>query len=180
MNIVCFTGHRKILGAYDDGIRTSSTVWGRVSQTLTLACQQLFVQGVDSFITGGAIGVDQLAGEVVMSLKSGGLPVFLIVAKPFPNQMHAFWPAATRARYNNMLSAADRIVNVSDVDPVTKGDAVRYLQDRNIWMVDHSHIVLAVWDDSVKGGTTNCVNYARSKGKKIMVINPRTGAVYWL
>lgn len=38
-------------------------------------------------------------------------------------------------------------------------------------MVNNSDIVIAVWNGS-KGGTGNCVNYAKMQKKEIIVINP--------
>lgn len=38
-------------------------------------------------------------------------------------------------------------------------------------MVDKSDIVIAIWDGS-NSGTGNCVNYAKSKNKKIIKIDP--------
>lgn len=46
------------------------------------------------------------------------------------------------------------------------------LQIRNEYMVDNADVVIAVWDGS-KGGTCNCVNYAKKIGKNIIQINPK-------
>ena len=39
-------------------------------------------------------------------------------------------------------------------------------------MVDNSDIIIAVWDGT-KGGTYNCVQYAKKKNKEIIQINPK-------
>ena len=41
---------------------------------------------------------------------------------------------------------------------------------RNRMIVDSCDMVLAVWDGTEKGGTYSTIKYARSKGKKIKVI----------
>ena len=46
------------------------------------------------------------------------------------------------------------------------------MQIRNRWMVDNSDLVLAVFDGKKEGGTWNCVKYAKSKNKEIVVIKP--------
>lgn len=46
------------------------------------------------------------------------------------------------------------------------------MQKRNEYMTDNSDIVIAVWDGS-KGGTANCVRYAKKLNKEIIVINPK-------
>lgn len=45
------------------------------------------------------------------------------------------------------------------------------MQKRNEWMVNECDILVAVWDGS-SGGTANCVKYARSVGKQIILIKP--------
>ena len=42
-------------------------------------------------------------------------------------------------------------------------------------MVDNCDLLIALWDGKSKSGTTNCVNYAKNKLKKdILIINPKT------
>lgn len=50
-------------------------------------------------------------------------------------------------------------------------------QQRNEWMVDRADTVIAVWDGGEKGGTWNCVRYARKKGVPIYRIDPNSGEV---
>ena len=44
-------------------------------------------------------------------------------------------------------------------------------------MVDHSDCVIAVWDGS-RGGTGNCVEYARKQEKHILYITPANGVCH--
>jgi len=39
-------------------------------------------------------------------------------------------------------------------------------------MVDHSDVLMAMWDGS-SGGTKNCYKYAKDKNKRIIRIDPR-------
>jgi len=43
----------------------------------------------------------------------------------------------------------------------------------NEWMVDNSSILIAIYDGSKNGGTFNCIEYAKNKGKEIIVIDPK-------
>jgi uncharacterized phage-like protein YoqJ len=43
------------------------------------------------------------------------------------------------------------------------------MQTRNKWMVDHSDMVLSLWDGSA-GGTANCIEYARHVDKPVVNI----------
>lgn len=52
-------------------------------------------------------------------------------------------------------------------------------QERNEFMVDRGHIVIAVWDGLKKGGTWNCIKYAIQKDRPIWRIDPRDGASDW-
>jgi uncharacterized phage-like protein YoqJ len=47
------------------------------------------------------------------------------------------------------------------------------MQIRNEWMVDRCDKLIAVWDGS-KGGTGNCVDYAKSVNKDIFRIDLNT------
>ena len=41
-------------------------------------------------------------------------------------------------------------------------------------MVDNSDVLIAIFNGDPKGGTAYTVNYARKKGKEIVIINPDT------
>ena len=47
------------------------------------------------------------------------------------------------------------------------------MQKRNEYMVDNSEKVYAFWNGEEKGGTWNTIQYARSKGKEIEIIDLR-------
>jgi uncharacterized phage-like protein YoqJ len=48
------------------------------------------------------------------------------------------------------------------------------MQIRNEWMVDNSHFTLAIWNGIQKGGTWNCIQYARKQGKTVWHLHPQT------
>ena len=45
------------------------------------------------------------------------------------------------------------------------------MQDRNVYMINGCNRVLVVWDGT-KGGTGNCVNYAKKVGVDIDIVRP--------
>ncbi len=47
------------------------------------------------------------------------------------------------------------------------------MDKRNKWMVDNCDLLIAVWNGT-SGGTANCVNYAKSINKQIIIINPNS------
>lgn len=154
---LAFTGHRpNALGGYNENHPINR--W--VKSELDVWISHFMSEGFETFISGGALGVDQWAAEIV--IRHGGR---LIVARPFPSQAKR-WPKASQDRYEKILSHAAEVVDVSD-DPYSP----EKMHLRNQWMVDHSHALLAVFNGT-PGGTANCIRYAKSKGRQIYLIDP--------
>jgi len=128
--------------------------------------------GYMSFISGGALGIDTYFADSVLIQRAFVPWIDLVIAKPFPSQSSK-WPAKSQKKFNEICDAADLVVNVSQ-DPYSPAK----MQTRNKWMVDHSGLVLAVWNGKEHGGTWNCIQYARSQGKRIYHLNPNTLYTY--
>jgi uncharacterized phage-like protein YoqJ len=112
--------------------------------------------GVSVFICGMASGFDLWAGTEAVDL---GLEVW--AAKP--------WTGHTPRKgdeelYQKILDNASRIINVTEVDAYP-GPWVYPV--RNHWMVDNADVVMAYYNGAQKGGTFECFEYAKKKGKKI-------------
>ncbi len=118
-------------------------------------------------ISGMALGVDILFAEAAIELKKEGLPVTLTAAIPFKGQ-EGKWPETSKRQYCNILSEADRSVTVCD-----GSYAAWKMQKRNEFIVDECDRLIAIWDGMPQGGTANCVDYARKKGKKITIREPK-------
>jgi len=130
--------------------------------------------GFDTFITGGALGTDQIAAEAVIYVRkqSGYEHIRLIVAMPFPSQASA-WPKHAQENFKRICEQADEVGIISE-DPYTR----EKMQIRNVWMIDRSAACCAVWNGG-NGGTGNCTAYAKSKYKPILVVNPYTLVEKW-
>jgi len=116
----------------------------------------------DKCISGMALGVDQLFSLVAIELQ---VPV--IAAVPFKGQ-ESIWPQKSKDLYNEILSnplVEEYVVYKGGYQPWK-------MLKRNCWMVDNSDVVAAVWDNCKGGGTYHCVEYARSKDKEIIYIDP--------
>lgn len=158
---IAFTGHRpNKIGGYDTNNPKRIAVKKAIEDALTRAVNKYGNSHKIVVITGGALGVDTDAASVAYKM---GLP--FIVAVPCQGQ-DSKWPVESRTKYANMLKAAAEIVMVYD-GPYNN----TCMQDRNKWMVDHCDALVAVWDGT-SGGTANCVKYAQSVGKPIVMINP--------
>ncbi len=110
-----------------------------------------------------ALGFDSVACEAAIAL---GIPFKAIV--PFKGQETA-WPFKSQKRYNNYLTQAQEVVIITE-----GGYEPWKMEIRNHYLVDNSDVVLACYDDSLKGGTANCIKYARSKNKEIKIVDPRS------
>lgn len=127
--------------------------------------------GVTTIIQGMAAGVDIESAKACI-VTPGGAKWWSV--KPWAGHTPRI---ADRDDYQKAWGMADKrfVVNESE----------KYLgpwmyQRRNEWMVDHSDkAVLAVWDGVEKGGTWNCIKYARSiEGIRIWRIDPDTGELH--
>ena len=161
---VCFTGHRPDkLGGYDE----NKPIIKWVKKELEEAIDKAIEAGFTTFISGGALGVDQWAAEIIIEKKEKYPNIKLVIAKPFPSQGRK-WPASSRKRFHKICESADVVVDVSP-DPYTREKMMR----RNQWMVNKSDMVIAVWDGSA-GGTADAVDKAIEAGKPIYRINPKS------
>lgn len=169
---LCITGYRPAKLPAQYGYDIHNEAWQDLKRAFSDV--SLFLYGKDhslSIYTGMALGVDQAFVEEAFFLRSSLPNIRCIAAIPCYNQ-ESKWPVTSRAQYHEILSQCDEAVYV------TKS---RFTQDcmelRNQWMVDHSDILVAVYDGK-KGGTKNCIDYAEKHGKAIIQINPSTLQLY--
>lgn len=156
---ICITGHRpnKLYG-YD----LSDPKWVALEKQLK---KLLIENNCTEAISGMALGVDTIFAIAALELRNKRYNIKLHCAIPCKNHSNR-WNKKDRRLYNYILSKADAVKLVS------KEEYKPYLmQKRNEYMVDNSNIVIAVWDGS-KSGTANCIEYAKSKHKKIIYIKP--------
>ena len=162
---VCVTGHRPkgLPGGYKgDPVFT---------QFMNDIVRNYYEAGYRTFISGGALGTDQIFANAVILLKDKYPEAELIIAKPFPSQASK-WPEKSRRAFELICSRADLVVDVCN-DPYSPSK----MQVRNEWMVDHSLTVLAFWNGEKKGGTWNCIDYAINgphTRKTVQTVHPFT------
>lgn len=120
-------------------------------------------------VTGGAQGVDQVAGwagvAAQRALAADGVPVLTHVDIPFAGQGFAW-------RDTGMFGTREwtRLIEASDeAEILVETYTPTCLNDRNAVMVDRADRVLAVTDDlgRATGGTAHAVRYARERGLAI-------------
>lgn len=156
--IICVTGHRpdKLYG-YD----LTDPRWQDLKNIFK---EKLIEMKCTNAISGMALGVDTIFALAVLELKKEGHPLQLHCALPCPEQCKK-WNHVDIVRYREILMEAKTVKVVADH---YEADV---MQKRNEYMVDHSDIVLAVWNGK-KSGTENCIKYAEKMGKKVEYIEP--------
>lgn len=111
-----------------------------------------------------AIGVDTYAAQIVLELKKEYPDIILECAMPCETQASK-WREADRIIYFDIIERCD-------IDTLLQ---TQYTNDcmmkRNMYMVDKSDYVIAVWNGK-PSGTGNTVKYAIEKGKSVIEINP--------
>jgi len=173
---LCFTGHRKIGATY--GAPQEAALLTHLTGTV----ERAYDKGYRCFVSGGAIGTDQLAARAVIKLKQEKndlyLPypddVHLVIAKPFPNQSSK-WPVHVREHFDWLCARADRVFAVSQ-----GGYSADKMMVRNRSMVDVSDTVIAVWNGVQQGGTWNCIEYALSVGKCVLIVDSTSFIERWV
>lgn len=168
---VFFTGHRpkQLWGAYPPFkfYETRPVALHASHKALLMdALDKYIAAGYKNFISGGAQGMDLLAAECILELKGTLYPhIRLVIARPFPSQ-HSTKPEPSKVYIRSIEFAADHVVDVSP-DPYSPAK----MQIRNAWMVDHANCGIALWDGTEKGGTWNCIKYAISRKKHMLIID---------
>ena len=149
----CFTGHRP------EKISTPETeIIAQLEAEVLLAIDN----GITTFITGMARGVDIWAAEIVLKLRKNQ-PLHLICAPPFDG-FQAKWDRQWQKRYTHILKKADL------VKYICSGYSASCFQIRNEWMVDHSSRVIAVYNGQ-PSGTRNTIRYAERVGVPVRIIS---------
>jgi uncharacterized phage-like protein YoqJ len=146
--IIGGTGHRPTkLGGYGQN---------EFNKLVYIALDFLKKERPNKVISGMALGWDQALAQAAITIE-----IPLVAAIPFVGQESRWWKESIK-RYEYLLSKAES-TNIS-----SPGYSPESFQIRNEWMVDNSDTMLAMWDGS-KGGTYNCIQYAKSK--KVPIIN---------
>ena len=143
----CFTGHRP------DKLNLNET---EVKFLLEKAIDKAIQKGFVTFITGMAMGTDIWGAELILEKRKYNNDIRLICALPHSG-FEKRRSYTEKTKFNNILKNADLVKLVND-----KYYSGCY-QTRNQWMVDHSALVIAVYNGK-NSGTKNTIDYANSVG----------------
>ena len=135
-----------------------------MKKRLSVQIQSLIADGADEFSSGMALGVDTWAAEIVLELKKLYPKITLTAVVPCPEHSDR-WTDTQKTRYHNIIKQCDKAITTSP--HYTKSCMLK----RNKALVELCDILVAVFDGK-SGGTKQTVNYATTKGKKIIIISP--------
>jgi len=146
---ICGTGHRPpALGGYSKDI---------LRALIDLATVWLASNKPGKVISGMALGWDT---ALAIAAIRRGIPTHAYV--PCPGQSRR-WPEEHKMRYLKILAKCSSVLTAHP-----KGYTPECMQRRNELMVDDADLVLALWNGVEKGGTWNCVRYARKVGRPVV------------
>lgn len=168
-NIACaFTGHRpkSFPWKYDENARDCVLL----KEVLAGQVMALADRGVTDWLSGMAQGTDLWCAQIVLGLKEKNPALRLHCILPCEGQ-EAKWPVAEQERYRSILRQADEAICVNQ----------EYTADcmlvRNRYLVEHSSVLLAVYNGTYRSGTGMTVRYAKQLGREVIVIDPVSRSV---
>lgn len=165
MKVCAFTGHRP--KSFPWGYEESARDCLLLKEVLEAQITALAEQGVTDFLSGMAQGVDLWSSQIVLDLQKKNPALKLHCVLPCKGQ-DSKWTASAQERYRSILAQANEVVYVGQ----------EYNRDcmlkRNRYLVDHSSILLAVYNGTWRSGTGATVRYAQKLNREIIIIDPVT------
>lgn len=154
-NACFFSGHRKIKKSLHDNIKA----------LLKQEIKKKYEQGIKTFITGGAVGFDTIAADIVLELQKSDYPDI---------ELHLYLPCykyEERLSYNECC-ALHRIKCLSNHFEIidkenNNNDSIKM---RNYAMVDNACCGI-VYNNHFRSGTYQTISYAKRNGKEFINIS---------
>ena len=163
-----FTGHRPKGFPWKDNEMDPGCIL--LKETLAKQIRRLVDSGVKEWLSGMAQGMDLWAAEIVLDLKKKNPALHLHCILPCEGQERE-WPASEQERYHFILRQADEVIYVDQ----EYHDGC--MLERNRYLVDHSSVLLAVYNGTHRSGTGMTVRYAKQLGREVIVIDPVSRSV---
>ena len=156
----CFSGHRPAKLPWR--INENDPACLALKDEILSRLEGIYEAGYRHFICGMAIGCDMYFAEAVLELKKKHTDITLEAAIPCGSQPEK-WFLDQRKRYNRLIDSCSK-VTVLQIDYTPD-----CMMKRNMYMVDHSSLLLACFDGH-PGGTMNTIVYAQRNDLKVIII----------
>ena len=158
-----FTGHRPKSFPWKYNETAPDCVL--LKEVLSEQIKVLADRGVTDWLSGMAQGVDLWCAQIILGLRKENPALKLHAILPCVGQ-ELKWTASAQKHYRSILAQANEVIYVGQ----------EYSRDsmleRNRYLVDHSSILLAVYNGTWLSGTGATVRYARQLGRSIYILNP--------
>lgn len=159
----CFTGHRpdKLPWREDEADPRCE----RLKRRIARAVEDAYAAGYRQFICGMARGSDLYFAEAVLEMRERYEDMELECARPCESQADS-WPVRERERYQSILGRCN-------IETLVQHRYDRFCMiRRNRYMVDHSSLLIAVYNGVPRGGTYQTLLYAMKKGLAPLILDP--------
>ena len=163
MKTCAFTGHRPQNLPWQFNENDKNCL--KLKQILNQQISQLAEKGFTDFLSGMALGSDTRAAEAVLNLRKKNPALKLHCILPCKTQAEK-WPVSEQERYQKILAQADSIFFTS------RNYHPNCMLERNRFMVEKAHLLLAVYNGQPHSGTAAAVRHAQRLGCDIIIINP--------
>ena len=165
MAVCMFTGHRP--KGLPFGYNERDSRCKKLKKALKkLILNKIQEENTTAFLSGMALGTDMVAAEIVLGLKRKFRDITLTAVLPCRTQA-AKWNKEATARYELILAKCDKVIILQDEYTPS------CMNMRNLYMVEHSDCVIAVWSGT-EGGTANTIRCATERHLPITVLDPTT------
>lgn len=169
--IVCaFTGHRP--KSFPWGYNENAPSCVMLKEVLAVQISALAERGVTDFLSGMSQGVDLWCAQIVLDLRKKNPALKLHAILPCEGQ-ESKWTVSAQEHYHSILKQANEVVHVG------KEYSRNCMLERNRWLVEHSSILLAVYNGVFRSGTGATIRYARQLGRNIYILNPITRKIIY-
>jgi len=91
-------------------------------------------------LTGLNLGAETLAAEAA---SAAGVPYAAVLPYPEPDRR---WPAATRARFRDLVAGARATVTLERKVPASSADVAAAMARRDGWLISHADEAMLVWN----------------------------------
>ena len=165
MTVCMFTGHRP--KGLPFGYNERDSRCKKLKKALKkLILNKIQEENTTAFLSGMALGTDMFAAEIVLGLKRKFSNIILTAVLPCRTQA-ASWNKEATARYELILAKCDKVIILQDEYTPS------CMNMRNLYMVEHSDCVIAVWS-GIEGGTANTIHFATERHLPVTVLDPTT------
>ncbi len=163
-----FTGHRP--KSFPWGYDENAPSCVLLKEVLASQISALAEQGVTDFLSGMAQGVDLWYAQIVLDLRKTNPALKLHAILPCEGQERK-WTASAQEHYRSILAQANEGIYVG------QEYSRNCMLKRNRCLVDHSSILLAVYNGTYQSGTGMTVRYAQRLKREIIIIDPTACAI---